>query len=111
MLIEAAGGSVTGAVISVEPELYQTILTRLDQLEEYDADQPDQSSYIRAQREVQLQNGRIQTAWVYIGQWHFQPSIPIIKNGDWVQHSSGKQTEISKWWQTAVQLHKTRNKR
>lgn len=111
MLIEAEGGSVIGAAITVAPEQYQTILARLDQLEEYDPDQPDQSSYIRAKREVWLKNGRKQTAWVYIGQWHFQPSIPIITNGDWAQHTTGKQTEISAWWQTATQLHKTPDKR
>ena len=111
MLIEAEGGSVTGAVITVDQSQYHAILTRLDQLEEYDPEQPEQSSYIRAKRAVQLPDGRIQTAWVYIGQWHFQPSLPVIKNGDWVEHSTSKHAEINEWWLTASQLHKTPDKR
>ena len=111
MLIEAPGESVIGALISIDPACYQSVLARLDQLEEYDPEQPEQSSYIRAQREVVLENGRSQTAWVYIGQWHFQPGIPIIKNGNWVEHVAHKQTTVNQWWQTATKLHKSPDKR
>lgn len=111
MLIEAPGETVVGALITVEPSPYQTILRRLDKLEEYDPQQPNQCSYIREKRDVHLENGRVQTAWVYIGQWQFQPAIPVIKNGNWVEYSARKQSDINEWWQTATQLHKTPDKR
>ncbi len=111
MLIEAPGKPVVGALITVEPTRYQTVLTRLDQLEEYDPEQPDQCSYIRAKRDVAMENGCTQTAWVYIGQWQFQSDIPVIKNGNWVEHVSHKQATVNQWWQTATKLHKSPDKR
>ena len=113
MLIEAQDHAVTGMVITLDPIPYQTILSKLDQLEGYDPAQPNQSGYVRVTREVHLRNGRSQTAWVYIGQHQFLPSMPIIKNGDWAAYSAHKQEEVNEWWQSAnysPQLHKTPDK-
>jgi gamma-glutamylcyclotransferase (GGCT)/AIG2-like uncharacterized protein YtfP len=114
MLIEAENGSVIGKLISIDLADYKTILNRLDQLEGYDPEQPNESSYIRAKRDVQDENGRIQSAWVYIGQYQFPSSTPIIKNGDWIAYIAHKQNDVNEWWKSVThgtELPKTPDQR
>jgi gamma-glutamylcyclotransferase (GGCT)/AIG2-like uncharacterized protein YtfP len=114
MLIEAGDTAVIGKLISINIADYQTILTRLDELEGYNPAQPNESSYIREKREVQGRNGRVHNAWVYIGQYQFQPSIPNIKDGDWITYIAHKQKDVNEWWKSfsrGAELPKTPDQR
>ncbi len=108
MLLEAEGSPVKGMLITVDPAQYETVLARLDALEGYDSAQSEQSEYVRVKRVVERRNGRTQTAWVYMGNITFQPTLPIVKNGDWATYMAHKQKEINTWWQsvnTVAGLH------
>ena len=113
MLIEAGDLPVKGMLVRVDEAQYKLVMLRLDGLEGYNPTNPTESDYVRAKRDVQLENGRWQTAWVYLGQLHFQPSIPIVKDGDWVAHVAHKREDVQSWWQTVdsvAGLHKKSDK-
>ena len=82
-------GLVTGNG-DVRGELYEledpAQLEMLDDLEEYDPERAEASEYVRAEREVRLDDGRTCRAWVYVynrdttgcaeiasGDWHRRP--------------------------------------
>jgi len=75
----------------VRGELYQlddpAQLEALDDLEEYDPERPEQSEYIRAVREVRLDDGRTCSAWVYVYNRDAK-DCPAIATGDWRRRGS-----------------------
>ena len=81
--VPAAEGVVWGELYEMmEPDV---VLTALDDIEGYRADDPDKSLYTRTQAEVTLQDGKSQNAWVYfynapLGQ------APRITSGDYLEH-------------------------
>ena len=112
MLVEAGDQSVQGMVVVVDKEQYDVVLGRLDGLEGFDPQNLTESEYLRVQRDVQLGNGRMQTAWVYVGNLRFEPSLPIVKDGDWAAYMAYKQEDIHKWWQsidTVAGLHRNKD--
>ena len=109
MLIEAGEQPVKGMLIMVDTDSYDAIMARLDGLEGYSSAHPDDSGYLRVKREVLLENGRSQTAWVYVGNLRFEPTLPMVKDGDWATYIVHKKDDIHKWWQsinTVSGLHK-----
>jgi gamma-glutamylcyclotransferase (GGCT)/AIG2-like uncharacterized protein YtfP len=72
---------------SINGELYRfddlpSALDVLDDLEEYDATDPDKSLYLRVARTVRRSDGRDIDAWLYV---YNRPvaDAPQIKDGDW----------------------------
>ncbi len=100
MLIETGEDRVQGVLITVDPEQYPAVLTRLDWLEGHKPEQPEQSDYHRVMREVVLADGRTAQAWVYIGKIQYISDLPIIPNGDWAAYVQNKQETIDRWWKT-----------
>ncbi len=81
------GGRVWG-------EVYETtdlvaVLSALDEIEGYRANEPEHSLYTRALTEVTLQDGQVQNAWVYFY------NAPLgraqrIQSGDYLEHLNVK---------------------
>ena len=78
----------------VAGELYEvvddpSVLAKLDEIEGYRANDPDTSLYTRAQTTVTLENGAVDTAWVYFY------NAPLgrgerIESGDYLDHLRAK---------------------
>ena len=100
MLVESGEQSVKGMFIVVDVEYYDAIMARLDGLEGYDPAHFEDSEYVRVERDVLLENGRKQTAWVYVGNLRFEPTLPIVKDGDWATYIAHKKDDIHEWWQS-----------
>ncbi|RMG93952.1 MAG: gamma-glutamylcyclotransferase [Chloroflexi bacterium] len=99
MLVEAAGQTVQGMVAFVRPKAYVAVCHRLDGLEGYNPEDPDNCAYRRVLREVQLENGRFCQAWLYVGGKQYVRSKPAIPSGDWAEWVQHKRQQLNSWWQ------------
>jgi gamma-glutamylcyclotransferase (GGCT)/AIG2-like uncharacterized protein YtfP len=88
MLVETGDDVIQGMVMEVNTADYDNVLARLDALESYFPDRPEESIYVRMAREVWLDDGTAVTAWVYIGQMNFISHLPVVPNGDWAVYVS-----------------------
>lgn len=79
-------GTVTGDLMFLTPEFYETTLRDLDRLEEYDCDYEKHSVYLRRRATVSLGDGSPCEAWVYY--WN-EPTISgeRIPGGDFTNRS------------------------
>ncbi len=98
MLVDAADSYVNGMVLTIRPADYQAVLARLDHLEGFRPDNPENSAYRRVCRKVRLSNGRWRAAWVYLGQPQHVAGRPIVPQGNWATYISTKNQEIDQWW-------------
>jgi gamma-glutamylcyclotransferase (GGCT)/AIG2-like uncharacterized protein YtfP len=75
----------------VRGELYElddpAQLEALDDLEEYYPERAEDSEYVRAEREVLLDDGRTRRAWMYIYN-RDATGYPAIASGDWRRRDS-----------------------
>jgi gamma-glutamylcyclotransferase (GGCT)/AIG2-like uncharacterized protein YtfP len=81
--IPAPDGRVCGELYDVEDD--PSVLAKLDEIEGYRSAEPDASLYTRVQVPVALDDGRIETAWVYFY------NAPLgraqrIASGDYLDH-------------------------
>jgi gamma-glutamylcyclotransferase (GGCT)/AIG2-like uncharacterized protein YtfP len=81
--IPAPDGRVAGELYEVTDD--PSVLVMLDEIEGYRPNDPDTSLYTRAQAAVTLENGSVETAWVYYY------NAPLgrgerIESGDYLQH-------------------------
>ncbi|MET8976018.1 gamma-glutamylcyclotransferase family protein [Streptomyces sp. NPDC004539] len=86
--VEAPGGLVHGDLVTVRPEYYAAVLTELDLLEEYRADDPD-SPYLRVTREVvRERDSQAVRVWVYLASPRLSHRLraggDLIPEGDWL---------------------------
>lgn len=98
MLIEQTTGFVKGAIVEIALEHYDTILKRIDELENYFPDKEAQSMYLRRTRTVIKTDGLACEAMVYIGQPQYVFALEPI-GGDWVAYTRDTMTEILKRWE------------
>lgn len=99
MLIAAeAETAVHGQLITPHPAQYEAVCQRLDELEGYDPDHPETSDYQRRQVEVEVADGRSQSAWVYLGQPQFVANKPEVPDGRWAAYVAESQVELQAWW-------------
>jgi gamma-glutamylcyclotransferase (GGCT)/AIG2-like uncharacterized protein YtfP len=83
-------GAIPASDSRVWGELYrvqniQAVLAALDEIEGFRRDEPDASLYTRVETQVTLEEGGVETAWVYfynapLGQ------APRIESGDYLQY-------------------------
>jgi gamma-glutamylcyclotransferase (GGCT)/AIG2-like uncharacterized protein YtfP len=83
----AGRGDVRGELYALEDPAQ---LEALDDLEEYDPERVENSEYVRAERDVQLDDGRTCRAWVYV-YTRDATGYPAIASGDW-RRRDGKPT-------------------
>jgi gamma-glutamylcyclotransferase (GGCT)/AIG2-like uncharacterized protein YtfP len=81
--IPAPDGRVWGELYAVEDD--PSVLSKLDEIEGFRSSEPDTSLYTRTQVPVTLENGAVDTAWVYFY------NAPLgrgerISSGDYLEH-------------------------
>jgi gamma-glutamylcyclotransferase (GGCT)/AIG2-like uncharacterized protein YtfP len=100
---------VQGMAVTVESAHYEAVMQRLDELEGYDPEQPEESGYQRQVVEVVLADGRSQQAWAYLGNATLVQGKPMVPNGDWAAYAAHNQPDLQEWWtavRTVAGLHK-----
>ncbi|MAT97258.1 MAG: hypothetical protein CL608_08960 [Anaerolineaceae bacterium] len=100
---------VHGMLMTVDPAHYEAVLQRLDELEGYDPEQPEDSGYQRQVVEVVLADGRSQQAWVYLGNAELVKDKSVIAGGSWAAYTANSQPDLQTWWdtiRTVAGLHK-----
>ncbi|MBK8989422.1 MAG: gamma-glutamylcyclotransferase [Chloroflexi bacterium] len=105
MLVQEGEESVRGVLLQIEAEQYQQVLDRLDALEGYDPTRPDASAYRRVKCLVTGADGRLYTAWVYLGHTAAQPDMKPIPGGDWAAYAAATFPDIEQWWQSIASVH------
>jgi len=98
MLVEEGSDVVFGALVAIHPEHYEQVLRKVDELEGYDPDTPETSEYRRQARDVMLEDGNIEEAWVYIGDEKFVKNARRIDNNDWLTFVAQDKSHIFMWW-------------
>ena len=112
MLVTAVSiQTVQGMAITVDPAAYKAVVQRLDELEGYDPEQPEQTGYQRRQVEVILENGRSQQAWVYLGQSQLVQNKPRVASGNWATYTANNQPILQEWWETISTVAGLHNKK
>lgn len=99
MLVDWPGGWVDGLLVTVQPELAQTVLSRLDFLEGYDPLEPGESNYRRERRIVTLSGGRPLVAWVYVGNRSLVVGRARLQT-NWIAHLHHDRRTVADWWET-----------
>lgn len=98
MMVEGKGGIVQGKLVTVADGRYDEVLRRIDDLEGYNALQPDDSTYRRITKEVNTGSGKRILSWTYAGRPKLAGGGKLIASGDWVAHTAHKHQEIDRWW-------------
>tara|TARA_B100001750_G_scaffold23853_1_gene15927 strand:- start:69 stop:536 length:468 start_codon:yes stop_codon:yes gene_type:complete len=107
MIIQSEGNNVHGMLMYIENEDYNKITKIIDNLEGYNPENHGSSAYNRELRNIELENGELEKAWIYIGSEEYVKKKNTIKNGNWVKHISKKEGSKD-WWKetdTVAGLH------
>jgi gamma-glutamylcyclotransferase (GGCT)/AIG2-like uncharacterized protein YtfP len=106
MLVEeTAVVPVQGQLMIPHPDQYDDLLVRIDTLEGFDPEHPDEATYRRVRRPVLVgaepgQYTRQAWAWVYIGRAEFVTDLSPIPSGNWAVHVTARQRQVNDWWQS-----------
>ena len=107
MIIQSEGNNVHGMLMYIENEDYNKITKIIDNLEGYNPENHGSSAYNRELRNIELENGELEKAWIYIGSKEYVKKKNTVKNGNWVKHISKKEGSKD-WWKetdTVAGLH------
>ena len=111
MIVEAEGISVNGMLMHVRTEDYDRITKIIDNLEGYNPESHGSSAYNREIRDIELEDGEIEKAWIYIGSEEYIKKENKVEEGNWVKHISEKKGN-NDWWKdtdTVAGLHEKKN--
>ncbi len=92
-------GPVKGLAIAVHPARHDEVLGRLDRLEGFNPERPEDSAFYRDVRSVQLSDASNVAAWLYLCRPWFVHGAPVIPSGDWIAHVRAYQAAIDDWWE------------
>ena len=107
MIIKSEGSNVNGMLIYIKTEDYDKITKIIDNLEGYNPENHGSSAYNREIRDIELENGELEKAWIYIGSEKYIKKENTVKDGNWVNHISKKEGNED-WWKktdTVAGLH------
>jgi len=107
MIVESKGNNVNGMLMYVKNEDYGKITKIIDNLEGYNPENHGSSAYNREIRDIELEDGKIEKAWIYIGSKEYVNEENKVKDGNWVKHISKKKRN-NDWWKdtdTVAGLH------
>ena len=107
MIIKSEGSNVNGMLMYIKTEDYDKITKIIDNLEGYNSENHGSSAYNREIRDIELENGELEKAWIYIGSEKYIKKENIVKDGNWVKHISRKEVDKD-WWKetdTVAGLH------
>lgn len=93
---ERSGGEVVGELMIVGDEHYDQVLRGLDRLEGFRPDRPDDSMYLRVQREIRVSidggnTWESRTAWLYLANESIVSEFSdtdLIPDGDWARNAA-----------------------
>ncbi len=97
MIVEAKGINVNGMLMHVRTEDYDRITKIIDNLEGYNPENHGSSAYNREIRDIELDSGGLEKAWIYIGSEKYIKKENAVKDGNWVKHISKKEGNKD-WW-------------
>ena len=98
MIVESTGNNVHGMLIYIKNEDYGKITKIIDNLEGYDPENHGNSAYNREIRDIGLESGEFEKAWIYIGSDEYIKKENAVEGGNWVKHISGKKGNQD-WWE------------
>ena len=98
MIVESKGNNVKGILIEIKEEDYEKVTKIIDNLEGYEPDNHGNSAYTREIRQIDLENGNVRDAWIYIGSEDYIKKENIVKGGNWVKHIKQKK-QNQQWWE------------
>ena len=107
MIIESEEKNVDGILIYIKDADYEKITKIIDNLEGYNPENHGSSAYNREIRDIEVKDGEMQKAWVYIGSKEYVNEENAVKDGNWVKHTSMKKGNKD-WWKdtdTVAGLH------
>ena len=107
MIVESKGNNVHGMLMYIKNENYEKIAKTIDNLEGYNPENHGSSAYNREIRDIELEDGEIEKAWIYIGRKEYVNEENKVKGGNWVKHISKKEGNQD-WWkdtETVAGLH------
>ena len=107
MIVESKGNNVYGMLMYVKNEDYTKVTKIIDNLEGYNPENHGSSAYNREMRDIELEDGKIEKAWIYIGSKEYVNEENKVKDGNWVKHISKKEGSKD-WWKdtdTVAGLH------
>jgi len=107
MIVESDGNNVEGMIIYIKTEDYDRITKIIDNLEGYNPEKHGSSAYNREIRDIKLESGELEKAWIYIGSEKYIKKENRVKKGNWVKHISEKKGNQD-WWKdtdTVAGLH------
>ena len=107
MIIKLEGNNVVGMLMYIETEDYGGITKIIDNLEGYNPENHGNSAYNREIRDIKLEDGKLEKAWIYIGTEKYIKKENAVKDGNWVKHISKKEGNKD-WWKdtdTVAGLH------
>ena len=107
MIVESDGNNVEGMLMDIKSEDYNKITKVIDNLEGYNPEKHGDSAYNREIRDIELNNGELTKALIYIGSEEYIRKENAVKEGNWVKHMSGKKGNQD-WWKetdTVAGLH------
>jgi hypothetical protein len=94
-------------LIYIKNEDYDKITKVIDNLEGYNPENHGISAYKREIRDIELEDGETEKAWIYIGSEEYVKKENVVKDGNWIKHISMKE-EGEDWWKdvnTVKDLH------
>jgi len=98
MIVQSNGNTVHGMLMYIKNEDYTKVTKIIDNLEGYNPENHGSSAYNREMREIELENGEIEKAWIYIGSEKYISKENAVKDGSWVKHISKKEGNQD-WWE------------
>jgi len=107
MIIKSEGNNVNGMLMYIKTEDYDKITKIIDNLEGYNPENHGSSAYNREIRDIELENGELEKAWIYIGSKEYIKKENLVRGGNWLKHISEKKGNHD-WWKdtdTVAGLH------
>ena len=98
MIIQSEGNNVHGWLMHVNDDDYEKITKIIDNLEGYNPEKHGMSAYNREIRYIELENGELKKAWIYIGSEEYVKKENSVKDGNWISHISEKEGNLD-WWE------------
>lgn len=107
MLIAGNGRPIPGMLVELQPQMYDPLIRRLDELEKYNPTQPQHSIYCREPHAIQTAPNQHATAWVYVGRDVYIAGKPEILQADWPTYVAARLPDVQAWWRHFTSLFPT----
>ena len=97
MIVESEGNNVVGMLVYIKTDDYEEITSVIDNLEGYSPEKHGESAYNRETKNIELENGKMEKALIYIGTKEYIRKENAVEGGNWIAHVSNK-SKNQDWW-------------